>query len=247
MKFPNNVLPALRTIGYDAAPNRSWRGIRHEPVSSTFRLPIRFTGTRRAILFACGNRRRWSRRRRSIFKTFGFPVLPELSSVDHTIHPRPRADRIEQGPVTLFDDVSLGKRRARLLAERSHHAVVAIVAKQHHADQCRERRTADFTKGGGYLGAALRAEIGEGATGKRGQVRQRAAYVVMVALQASEDGIEDQFVVGARHVIGLARRDDGAGQRAQVAGLFGGEVIIVHGNRSQSNRLARRCLMLSAM
>src|SRR5229473_4784800 len=206
MKFPNNVLPALRTIGYDAAPNRSWRGIRHEPVSSTFRLPIRFTGTRRAILFACGNRRRWSRCRRSIFKNPGFPVLPDLSSVDQTIHPRPRADRIEQGPVTLFNDVSLRERRARLLAERSHHAVVAVVAKQHHADQCRERRAAGFTKGGGYLVAALRAEVGEGAARKRGQVRQRAAYVVMIARQASEDVIEDQFVVGARHAIVPARR-----------------------------------------
>src|SRR5258707_3663723 len=112
------------------------------------------------------------------------------------------------------------------MAERAHHPVVAVVAKQYHADQCRERRAANFAKGGGHLGAALRTEVGEGAARKRGQMRQRAADVVMVALTTPQNVVEDQFVVSARHVIVPARRDDCAGPRPPVAGLFARELVL---------------------
>src|SRR5258706_5841044 len=123
----------------------------------------------------------------------GLAVIPgcrltpgEFLLINQPVHPRPCADRVEQRPVALLDDVSLGEGRARLLAERSHHPVVAVVAKQHHADQRRKRRTAGFTKGGGYLGAARRAEVGEGTPRKRGPMRRRAAEAVMVAPQAPQ-------------------------------------------------------------
>ena len=51
-------------------------------------------------------------------------------------------DRIEQRPVALLHHVALRERRARLLAERAHHPVVAVVAEQHHADERGERDAA---------------------------------------------------------------------------------------------------------
>ena len=92
-----------------------------------------------------------------------------------------------------------------------------------------------------------RFQIGEGTAADRGEMRQGTNDVVAVALQAAEDIVEYPVVVGSRHIIDRARRNDRAGQRVQVADLFGGEVIGCHGTHSQSNRLARRCLMLSAM
>src|SRR5258705_10492969 len=124
--------------------------------------------------------------------------------------------------------MSLGERRARLLAERAHHPVVAIVAKQYHADQRRKRRAANFAKGGGYLGAALRTEVGEGAARKRGQLRQRAADVAMVALQAPQDVVEDQFVVGARHAIVPARGADRTRPAPTARGYVRGHVHMLH-------------------
>jgi hypothetical protein len=111
---------------------------------------------------------------------FDFEDWPHLSwwifrLVNHAVHPRPLAHRVEQRLVALLDDVPLREWRARLLAEGTHHPVVAVVAKQHHADQRSERCAAGFTKSRGHLGSAPLAEAGESATGKRGEMRQRAA------------------------------------------------------------------------
>ena len=140
-----------------------------------------------------------------------------------------------------------GKRGANFLAERSHHPVVAVIAKQHHADQGRQRRAADLAKRFCHIGTVLRFQVGEGAAADRGEMRQGAADVVAVALHVAKDVVEYLVVVGAGHIVDGARGNDHAGQRAQVADLIVGEVLVLHGNRPQSNRLARRCLMLSAM
>jgi hypothetical protein len=107
--------------------------------------------------------------------------------------------------------VALGKGCTSLLAKRSHHPVVAVVAKQHHADQRRQRRTADLSKSGGHLGAALRFQVGEGAPSDRGEMRQGASDVVAVALQVAEDVVEYLLVIGAGHVVDRARRNNHAG------------------------------------
>ena len=156
------------------------------------------------------------------------PEFADNRSVHHTVHLRPLANGIEQRPVALLDDVSLREWRARFLAEGAHHSVITVVAKQHHTDGCRERCAAGFTKRSRHLGAALRFEVGEGAARKAGEVGQCATNIVAVTLKASENVTEDQIVVSAGHAIGLARRDDRASQRAQVAGLFGGEVGVWH-------------------
>src|SRR6202166_1551942 len=75
-------------------------------------------------------------------------------SFHRAIQPRPLADGFEQRPVALLDDVPLRERRTRFLAERAHHPVVAVIAKQHHADECRQRRCAGFAKHSGHLGPA---------------------------------------------------------------------------------------------
>ena len=62
----------------------------------------------------------------------------------------------------------------------------------------------------------------------------------------SADVAEDQIVVGAGHAIGLARRDDHSGQRAKITDFVGSQ-FLVGMSESQSNRLARRCLIWSAM
>src|ERR1700704_1960542 len=122
------------------------------------------------------------------------------------------------------------KRRPRFLAERTHHPIVAVIAKQHHADQCGERRAAGFTKRGGDLGAALRLEIGEGATRERREMRQSAADIAVITLETPEYVAKDLLVVGTRHAIGCARWNDHARERVQVADLFGGKVRVLHGD-----------------
>ncbi len=58
--------------------------------------------------------------------------------------------------------MALGEGRARLLAERAHDAIVALVAEQHHAIEGEEGRAAFLLEAGGDLGAAVRCEVGEG-------------------------------------------------------------------------------------
>src|SRR5262245_39570500 len=59
---------------------------------------------------------------------------------------RPCPHWIEQRVVALLHHVALRKRRPRLLTQRQHHAVVAVVAKQHHANEMHERRATVFAK-----------------------------------------------------------------------------------------------------
>ena len=55
---------------------------------------------------------------------------------------RPCLDGIEQRPVALLQRIALRERRAQLQPERAQHAVVAVVALQHDADERRGRRAA---------------------------------------------------------------------------------------------------------
>src|ERR1700686_4119241 len=91
-------------------------------------------------------------------------------SFHRAVQPRPFADGFEQRPVALLDDVPLRERRTRLLAERAHHPVVAIIAKQHHADERRQRRCARFSKRCGHFSAARWFEVGKGAARKRAEL-----------------------------------------------------------------------------
>ena len=59
---------------------------------------------------------------------------------------RPRLHGIEQPPVALLQRVALWKRRAELKAERAQHAIVAVIALQHDANERRGRRTAGGAK-----------------------------------------------------------------------------------------------------
>src|SRR5438132_11307205 len=51
-------------------------------------------------------------------------------------------DRVEQRPVAVREHVAFGERRAQLQPERAQHAIVAVVALQHDADEGCSRRTA---------------------------------------------------------------------------------------------------------
>src|ERR1700722_2699562 len=98
-------------------------------------------------------------RRSTMVSSVAF-LIDDTGSVDPAIDRRPGADGIEQRPVALLDDVAFGERGARFLAERVHHPVVAIIAKQHYADQGRKRRATGFAKSLGHLGASRGAKVG---------------------------------------------------------------------------------------
>src|SRR5882724_7693870 len=59
---------------------------------------------------------------------------------------RPGLDGIEQRPIALLQHVAVRERRAELESERAQHAVVAVVALQHDADERRCGRTAAGTE-----------------------------------------------------------------------------------------------------
>ena len=116
-----------------------------------------------------------------------------------------------------------GEGRARLLAERAHHPIVAIVAKQDDARQRGERQAALGAQVVGDDQPALGRQIGERAASQDRQALKREADILAVAAEALHDIGEDRLVVGAGHVIACAGGDHRAGERAQVAGFGGGE------------------------
>src|SRR3974390_970556 len=59
-------------------------------------------------------------------------------------------------------------------------------------------------------------------------MRQRLPHIVTVALEVAQDVAEDALVVRTGHAIGGALGDDHAGQRAEVADLFGGKIRVWH-------------------
>ena len=138
------------------------------------------------------------------------------------VHLRPLAHGIEQRPVALLDDMALRERRARLEAERAHHPVVAVVAKQHHANQGRQRRAAGFAKAGCDLGAALRVRDRQSRrrkTSRAGPARERCRR----GRARGCAGYRQKSVRRRRPAPRRPRSAESyAGQRAQVADLFGG-------------------------
>src|SRR5271169_708370 len=60
--------------------------------------------------------------------------------LDVAPHSWPAAYHIQQGPITLFQHVTLRIGRTWFETERAHHAVVAVIALQYGAPECRHRR-----------------------------------------------------------------------------------------------------------
>src|SRR5689334_19074311 len=55
-------------------------------------------------------------------------------------HPRPAAYRIQERPLTLFQDMALREWCARFAAQCPHDAVVAVVTLQHSPPQSNQHR-----------------------------------------------------------------------------------------------------------
>ena len=83
--------------------------------------------------------------------------------------------------------MALRERRARFLAQRAHHPVVAVVAEQHHAVERAKRRAAFLLEGGGHVAAAVGREVREGAAGELRQMGEGRARVGGVAFEALQD------------------------------------------------------------
>lgn len=107
------------------------------------------------------------------------------------VHPPPHRcplpHRIEQRPVPLLDDMPPWEWRARFLAQRARHAVVAVSAEERHAVEREKRHTAFLLEDGGPIAAAVGRRVGEGATGELRQMGQRGARVGGVAFEAFRD------------------------------------------------------------
>ena len=146
---------------------------------------------------------------------------PSKSMISAPVERRALLDRIEQRPVALLDDMADGEGRARLLAERAHHPVVAVVAKQDDARQRGERGAAFGAQVVGDNQPAFGRKIGERAARQDREALEGEADVIPVATEALRDIGEDRLVVGARHAVALAGGNHRAGEGAQV-GRFGG-------------------------
>ena len=154
-----------------------------------------------------------------------------------------RAHRIQQRPVALLQLESLRKRRARLHAERAHDPVVAVVALQDEAAQYRGAPRRPSRAAGRRRLPPARFEIGEPPPASASSIRSTASTcpASRPRLFRMSAKIASSAALGTR-VFG-AGRDHHLGEAAQRAALIG---QVSHA-RPQSNRLARRCLMVSAM
>src|SRR5687767_6880622 len=88
------------------------------------------------------------------------------------------ADRIEQRPVALLHNMAQRKRRARLLAERVHHPVVAVVAKQHDANESGKRSAALLAQRIRHVLAAIGCKVRERSAREGPEIRKRPAHIV---------------------------------------------------------------------
>src|SRR6266545_813102 len=88
---------------------------------------------------------------------------------------RLRLDGIEQRPVALLQLIPLWEWRAEFQPERTQHAIVAVIALQHDAD---ERRCGRSTRCAEFLRnriAPRRIEIGQWLAGEARQMVERGA------------------------------------------------------------------------
>ena len=135
-------------------------------------------------------------------------------------------DRVEQGPVALLDDMAEREGRAWFLAERAHHPVVSVVAKQDDACQRGERRAAFGAQFVGDDQPALGRKIGKRAASQDRQALEGEADIISVATEALHDIGKDRVIIGTRRVIAFACGDNRAGKGAQVGCFGGGQRLI---------------------
>ncbi len=132
---------------------------------------------------------------------------------------RPRLHRIEQRPVALLQHIALRKRRAQLEAERAQHAIVAVVALQHDAD---ERRGGGTAGGAEFLGdrvALGRIERGQRLAGQTREMIERLHDQFGIAAERLQHIGLDRGIVGSGHLIFVARGNDHGCDSAEIVAL----------------------------
>src|SRR5262249_11096305 len=131
--------------------------------------------------------------------------------------------------------VTFGERGTRLEPKRAQHAVVAVVALQHDADErCRWRATArpELLRD---LFASRWIELFERSARKPCEIIERSRALLGVAAERWQDVGLDAGIVGAGHAVFGAFRDDHRRDRAKVVALGGGKNFSGHRVLNRTN------------
>src|SRR4029077_10774825 len=160
---------------------------------------------------------------------------------------RARPDRVEQRPVAILQHMAFGIGRPRLQPERADDTVVAVVALQDDAGQRGHRSPAIRPELDCYCLSLRWTETSEWSPGDAREHVQRIGDNRRVATQGCHDIRLDGWVIRAGHIEFLACRNDHAGDNAEIVSLSRSESPLFGHRWPQSNRLARRCFIWSAM